>query len=541
MRRWLSGLLIAVPLAFLIVFFYVPIASILKTGLWNGGFTLEYIREVLSNDYHRRVIAFTVGQALASTALTLVIGLPGAYLFAKYDFPGKKALKALLTVPFVMPSVMVALGFVLLFGRDGFLTDVLGRNPGILYSWKGILLAHAFYNFPIVVRMVSSLWERVNPHYEEAALTLGARGFKLFRRVTLPLISPAIFASAMLTFVFCFLSFSIPLIIGGYQYATIEVDIFTSTMTLLDFKTGAALAAIQIALSMVFMYIYLRSLDAYAKREEGSIVRKPRRITLRELASPWGLGIILYSVFVLIFIVSPLLAVVYDSLHFNGSWSIEWYRRVFSPQYNPMFGVTTLGSIKNSLLFGFATVLLSVFVALPVSYALHRWSFRGKRLFDVLVMLPLASSAVTLGLGYIKAFHSTPFYYSPWLLIAAYTVIAYPFVLRSISTSLKKIRANLWEAALTLGAGEWTAFLKVELPLALGGIVVGAIFAFAMSIAELGATYMLAAPKYTTMTLAIYKFMGARQFGSASALSVILMVLSGASFMVIERMGEEVW
>ncbi|WP_297535517.1 iron ABC transporter permease [Thermococcus sp.] len=533
--------IIAFPLVFLLVFFYLPMADILKMGLWENGPTLKFVSAVLENSYHRGVIAFTIEQAIASTILTLLLGLPGAYIFANYDFPGKRVIRAILTVPFVMPSIMVALGFVLLFGRDGFIAQLIGHNPGIIYTWKAILIAHAFYNFPIVVRMVSSLWQRVNPHYEEMAETLGARGFRLFWKVTLPLISPAIFASAMLTFVFCFLSFSIPLILGGYKYATIEVDIFTSVMTLLDFRTGAALATIQMALSALFMYLYLRSLDAYAKREEQRVMRKPRRLSLSDFRGIKGVLIVLYSLIVFLFIVAPLLAVVYDSLLFNGHLSLENYVRVFSPEYNPMFGTSTLGAIKNSLAFGFATVVFSTLVALPIAYALHRWNFRGKRLFDVLAMLPLASSPITIGLAYIKFFHSTPLYYTFWIIAIAHTVIAYPFVLRAVSTSLKKIKKNLYEAALSLGARELKAFLKVELPLAAGGLVVGAIFAFAMSIAELGATYMLATPEYTTMTIAVYKFLGARQFGSASALAVLLMVISALGFIIIERIGEEVW
>lgn len=541
MRFRIAHLVLLVPVAFLLVFFYLPIASVLKLGLWENGFTLSPIISVIGNSYHRRVIAFTIGQALASTLLTLAMGLPGAYIFANYEFPGKRAIKALLTVPFVMPSIMVALGFVILFGRDGIIADLIGHELGIIYTWKAILLAHAFYNFPIVVRMVSALWQRVNPHYEEAAMALGARGWRLFWKVTLPLISPAIFASAMLTFVFCFLSFSIPLILGGYRYATIEVDIFTSVMTLLDFRTGAALAIIQISLSGLFMYLYLKSLEAYSKREEQKLVRKTRRLTLRDFLGLKGAGMAFYILIILLFIVAPLLAVLYDSLVFNGHLSLENYRRVFSTAYNPMFGTSTLGAIRNSLLFGVATVVFSTLVALPIAYVLNRWDFKGKRVLDVLAMLPLASSPITIGLAYVRFFHSTPLYYTFWIVAIAHVIIAYPFVLRAISTSLGKIKKNLFEAALSLGAKEFTAFLKVELPLALGGLVVGAIFAFAMSIAELGATYMLATPEYTTMTIAVYKFIGARQFGSASALSVLLMLVSALSFMMIEHIGEEVW
>ncbi|WP_456367578.1 ABC transporter permease [Thermococcus sp.] len=533
--------LMLLPMAFLLFFFYLPVFSVLSLGIWDGKLTLRYILGVLGNEYHRSVVVFTVIQALASTILTVLIGLPGAYIFANYSFPGKRLVKAVLTVPFVMPGIMVSLGFILLFGKGGLVSTLIGRDPGIVYSWKAILLAHAFYNFPIVVRMVSSLWQRVNPHYEEMAMSLGAKGFTLFRKVTLPLISPAIFASAMLTFVFCFLSFSIPLILGGYRYVTIEVDIFSTVITLLDFRTGAALAAIQLLLSAIFMYLYLKAMEAYSKREEQRIMRVEKKLHFRSLFSMKGLGIIVYSVFVVVFILAPLFAVLYDSLRFNGHWSLEWYRRMFSPEYNPMFGTSTIGAIKNSLLFGFVTVAVSTGVGLPIAYFLNRWQFKGKLVIDVLAMLPLASSPITIGLAYVKFFSTTPLYYTFWIIAIAHSIIAYPFVLRSVSTSLKKIKTNLREAALTLGAGEWKTFLRVELPLAMGGLIVGAIFAFAMSIAELGATYMLAPPKYTTMTIAIYKFLGARQFGSASALSVLLMMVSTMGFLIIERTGEEVW
>lgn len=539
----LKNLIVLSPLIFLFLFFYFPLISILKEGLWNNGITLKYILRVISNNYHRRIIFFTFWQALASTLFTLLLGLPGAYIFAKYDFPGKGILKALLTVPFVMPSIMVALGFIILFGRSGILAQLIGRDPGILYSWKAIILAHVFYNFPVVVRMVSSLWQRINPHYEKAALSLGARGFTLFRKVTLPMLMPAIFASSMLTFVFCFLSFSIPLILGGYQYATIEVDIFTAIMTLLDFKTGAALAIIQISLSFIFMYLYLKSLDLYVKAEEQRIFKEPVPLTLRELLSVNGVFIAAYSAMVFIFILSPLMAVVYHSFTYGGGFTLEWYRRVFSPEYNPIFGANSITAIRNSLFFGFSTVLISTLLALSIGYIMYRWEFKGKTFFDALVMLPLASSAITLGLGYIRAFHKPPLnLLGTWYLIVfAHTIIAYPFVLRAISTVLKKIKPSLKEAAMSLGANELKAFLKVELPLAFGGIVVGAIFAFAMSIAELGATYMIYKPEYTTITIAVYRFLGSRQFGPASAMSVILMMVSTIAFILIERTGEEIW
>jgi len=536
--RKLAPLLLLPSIAFLVVFFYYPVVLILKDGLSIGA-----IRDVLSDAYYRHVILFTVEQAIASTLVTLFLGLPGAYIFTKYDFPGKRFVKALLTVPFVMPSIMVALGFILLFGQDGLITSLLGRDLGILYSWKGIILAHAFYNFPVVVRMVSSLWQRINPHYEEAAMSLGARGLTLFRKVTLPMLYPGILASAMLTFIFSFLSFSIPLIIGGYRYGTIEVAIFTEIMTLLDFRTGSALAVIQLSMSFLFMYIYLKSLELYSRAEEQRIFQKPLKLSPRELLGVKGVAMISYSILVALFIVAPLVAVLYDSLTYGGHFTFQWYEHLIDSRYNPLFASDSLHAVGYTFLFGFSTVFLSLLVSLPLAYALRRWRFPGKRIFDALVMLPLGSSAIVIGLGYIKAFHTGPLKLlgSPYLIVFAHTVIAYPFVLRAVSAALGKIKPSLREAAMSLGAGDLVTFLKVELPLAVGGLLVGAIFAFAMSLAELGATYMIYIPKYTTVTIAIYSYLGARQFGPASAMAVVLMLVSLVGFLIIERTGEEVW
>ncbi|MDK2869035.1 MAG: thiamine transport system permease protein [Pyrococcus sp.] len=518
--------LLPLSLLFLGVFFYLPIFLIVKEGI-----DVKALVDVLTDSYHLRVISFTFVQAIGSTVVTLVIGLPGAYIFAKYDFPGRDFLKALITIPFVMPSVMVALGFLILFGKSGPFGWL-----NILYSWKAIILAHAFYNYPVVVRMVSAVLERTNPHYEEAAMTLGARGFLLFRKVTFPLILPGVISSALLTFTFSFMSFSIPLILGGYKYSTLEVDIFASIMVLLDFKTGSALALLQLILSLVFIYAYLKILTFYAKMEEQRIMIEKKKLK--------GLTLyltLLYFAFIGVFIIGPLMAVVVDSLTYDGRISLEWYMRAFSEEYNPMFGTTSIRTILNSLIFGVFTMVISLLVALPLAYTITKYRFKGKILIDALATLPLASSSVVLGLGYLLAFRKTPLYDSWVIIVLAHSTIAYPFVLRALSSSLVKIKKSLFEAALTLGAKEGIAFKEVELPLIQKGLITGALFAFAISLGELATTYMLARPEYTTLTMAIYKFISARQFGPASALAVILMFVSGISFLIIEKVGGEIW
>jgi thiamine transport system permease protein len=310
------------PLLFLVIFFYFPLLSILKEGFLEapGQLTSKYILATIEDPYNRRVIFFTMKQAMLSTLLTLFLGLPGAYLVAKYDFPGKSLFKAITTVPFVLPAIIVSLGFILLFGNNGVLNRWLMalfhvNDPPlrILYSLKAIVLAHAFYNFPLVVRLVSAVWGGIEPKIEDAARSLGAREFRVFWHVTLPMILPGIIASLALTFIFCFMSFAVVLVLGGVKYATIEVNIYTLMTVMLDYKMGSALAIVQSLFSLSFMYFYAKILDLGTRTEKVAVEidgAKPKLFSgLQDLLSWRGMLLLLYSAIILVIIIGPLLAV----------------------------------------------------------------------------------------------------------------------------------------------------------------------------------------------------------------------------------------
>jgi len=538
MRFKLGYLPLTFSLLFLFVFFYIPILDILKRGLWNGKPSFGIVLSVLRDEYHRHVILFTIGQALLSTLLTVLFALPGAYFFSHYEFPGKRLLKAILTIPFVVPGLMISLAYIVLFGKNGLVTEILGKNLGILYSWRGIVLANVFYNYPVVFRIVSVAWESFNRNYDDVSLIFGVKGFKKFFRVDLPLLMPSILVAALMTFIFCYLSFTVPLVIGGYRYATIEVDIFTSVVTLLDFQTGAALALIQMIIAVLLIYLYMLEARKLTVRELATKLRRKRRLSTSFFLSPMGVTMLLYFFAVSFVLLLPLLAVVYESLS-AGRLSLRWYHLVFSPGYNPFFGSSVLRSIVNSLIFGVSTIFLSVLLAFPLAYNLSR----GKipHWAEPFLILPFATSPVTLALAYIGTYHSTALYMTFWLVAFAHAIIAYPLVFRSIGTGLSRIKESLVEAALTLGSTPLKTFLRVELPLVAGSVVVGASFAFAISVAELGAVYMLAPPDWQTITVAIYSFISARRLGPAAALSVILMLITVASLLAIEAVGEESW
>ncbi|MYR59946.1 ABC transporter permease subunit, partial [Streptomyces sp. SID625] len=236
----------AVPVAFFALFFAYPVAAIVRRGLYSGGaWQWGPFGEVLGRSDIRHVLWFTTWQALASTVLTLLIALPGAYVFARYDFPGRNVLRAVVTVPFVLPTVVVGTAFLALVGRGGLLDDLWGVRLDTTV-WA-ILLAHVFFNYAVVVRTVGGLWAQLDPRQEEAARMLGASPLTAWRKVTLPALAPAVAAAALMVFLFTFTSFGVVQILGGPGFSTLEVEIYRQTSQMFDLSTAAVLTLVQFA------------------------------------------------------------------------------------------------------------------------------------------------------------------------------------------------------------------------------------------------------------------------------------------------------
>ncbi len=527
--------ILAIPILFFSVFFFYPILSLLRFGIYDSGFTGRYLSEVLSNAIYLKIILFTIYQAFLSAVFTLLIGLPGAYIMGNYDFRGKSLIKAISTVPFILPSIVVVLGFLALFGRNGIINGLLspaGIRISILYSLQAIVLAHAFYNFPVVMRIVGSSWASLDSKIEDAGRSLGASPFQLFRRVTLPMLLPSIVSAFTLVFAYCFMSFAVVLILGGVKYSTIEVEIYSLSSVQIRPHLASALSILQIAISLVFMRIYL----GWGKERGRSAVRRMKRLSSR--ISVRALLLWVYGALIVALIIGPMLAVLYYSLisGWGGSFTYHWYANIFSSRGTDVLGISPASVVANSLFFAMMTVAATVPLAVMTAYGL-RGPGEGKKTAEAIFMLPLAVSSVTLGWSFISAFLSTGLYGTWALIVAAHSIIAFPLVFRAVHSSVSSSDPALTEAARTLGASPAAAFLTVELPQIMPGIIVGATFAFAISLGEFGATLLLYRPEYTTLPIAIYKMLGTRAFGSAAAMSVLLIVLATASFLLIERMG----
>ncbi len=552
-------LLTALPLAFLIIFLVYPLLSILGVSLApEGRLDLSALGELVGNRFHRRTIWFTAWQAALSTALTLALALPGAFVFARYEFRGKALLRALTTIPFVLPTVVVAAAFGALLGPRGrFNLALMGlfgleRPPlDLRHTLTIILIAHVFYNYTVVLRLVGGFWANLNPRLEEAAAVLGAGRWRLFREVTLPILTPAIAASALLVFVFCFTSFGVVLLLGGPRFATIEVEIYNQTFTYLDLPMAAVLSLVQILFTTVLIWLYThlqaKSTVPLDLRPQAATQRRPRSWRARLMV---GLNVSL----IIIMLVAPLLALVERSLATGTGYNLTYYKELGVNRRGSILFVSPVEAIGNSVSFALIAVALAVVLGTIAAMLLTRRSYGGENgpkdgtslksrlraLLDPLLMLPLSVSSVTLGLGYIVALDEPPLNLraSPWLTPLAHTLIALPFVVRSLLPALRGMNPRWREAAATLGAPPWRVWLEVDLPIVGKAMLVGAVFAFTVSMGEFGATSLIARPERPTMPVAIGRFLnqpGALNQGQALAMSTLLMLVCIVGFLTIER------
>jgi len=535
-------LLLAIPPSlFMLLFYFYPLASILILSLApQGRLELAALSRLVSTPYYLETLGFTAGQAALSTLLTVLIGLPGAYIFARYTFPGKSLLHALTTVPFVLPTVVVAVAFTALLGPRGWLNLALMGLFGLEQpplnlqgTLTAILLAHVFYNATLVVRMVGTQWANMDPTLVEAARTLGASRWRAFREVTLPLLTPSLGAAALLTFIFCFTSFGVVLILGGGHYATLEVEIYYRTVYLPNLPLAAALALAQLLITFGLMSLYSR-LQA---RLTVPLSLRPRRITQKppRTAGEWAL-LTVSLLPLLLLLLTPLAALVGRSLTV-GQGGLTNYAALFENPRGSVFYTPPITAVGNSLLFALAAVVLALGLGIPL--AAGRDQPRRYRA-DPFFMLPLGTSAVTLGLGYIVALDEPPLNLrtSPLLVVLAHTLIALPFVIRAIAPAMRSIQPQLREAAATLGASPWQVWREVDLPIVARAVAVGAVFAFTVSMGEFGATALLYRPQFPTLPVAIYRLLGQpglTNYGQALALSTLLMLVCVLGFVTIER------
>ncbi|AXX28068.1 thiamine ABC transporter, transmembrane component [Actinosynnema pretiosum subsp. pretiosum] len=510
----LAGLL---PLAFLGVFFAWPVAAIVGLGLREGG-VLAALADTTTLD----LVAFTLGQAAAATALALLAGMPVAFLLARAKVAGAGVVRAAVMVPFVLPTVVVGLAFRALWPDGGVLP---------------IVLANAFFNVAVVARTVGGLWARLDRRAEDAARALGASRLRAFTSVVLPALAPAVGSAASVVFLFCATSFGVVLVLGGARHRTLETEIYLRTVELFDLPGAAALSLVQFA--AVVAVLVLGAL-ARRRREAGLALRaEPPR---RPQGGEWG--VVAAAWLVVLVLLVPVLALLARSVSTRDGWSLDGYRALAGTGERGTLSVTGVDAALNSLRAATDATLLALLVGVlsaVVLVGLRRSGSWFAEALDTALMLPLGVSAVTVGFGYLITMDALPgdLRTSPALVPLAQALVVTPLVVRMVLPVLRAVDERLRQAAASLGASPWRVWREVDLPLAARSLVAAAGFGYVVALGEFGATSFLARPDAPTLPVVIARLMsrpGELNSQMAYAACALLMVVTAVTVLLVERL-----
>lgn len=503
----------------------VPVAAVLwQTVVPDGSVDLEAFGRLLSSPRTWRLVGLTVAQAAASCALTLAVGVPVAWVLARFSFCGRNLLRTLATVPFVLPSVVVGTAFASLAGPRG-LVDLRG-------SWWPILAAHLCFNLAVVLRTVGAALASVDPDLEPAARLLGATPAAAARRVVLPVVAPAVAAAGVIVFLFCLTSFGVVVILGGGAVTTVEVEIWTRATRQFDLSGAGVLSLVQLLAVVATLSVHAR-VAPRGSAHGGSLGVRRRRPSggaqwAAVAAAVGAIGVVS---------VLPLLALFERSLRVGDRWSLANWTGLGSVTAGTGLRVSPWEALVVSLATALAATALAMALALPAVRVIAR---RRGGLADRVLLLPLGVSSTTLGLGLLLAFGRPPLDLrgSWWLVPAAQALVALPLVVRAVLPAVSGLPLSVLDGAALLGVGPSQRWWRVELPLVRGSVAAGAGLALVACLGEFGATVFLARTGRPTVPVAIERLMsrpGGAGFGQAMALSCVLVVLCAVVVALVDR------
>ncbi len=522
--------------SFILSLFYLPVLVVFFKAFLHRN-ALGQFGEFLSSQVFLNTLSFSVKEACISSLGSLLLAFPGAYFFGRYEFPGKKLLRSIMILPFMFPGILVVLGMIVFYGRNGLLNHFLswltpdgGLQFQSLYGFWGIILAHIFYNFSFCLRLLSESWERIDPRLREASKVLGAGVFATLRRITIPLLLPTISYLFALVFLYSFLSFTIVLVLGGYLYKTFEVLIYIEYNHKLNFDRASMIAAVQIVL--LAGVLFLQNIFNRKNKRQVNIYRELPKLSMkkRPLAT---LVFQNYLLLVTVFFAGPLITILSRSLNSSGlagtQLTLDNYRLLFQEGFKFTVGTNFPELIGVSLLIALTVAVISISLAyITAGYRRNNsWGW-----LDIWFQLPLGISFLTFAFGIAVLGKPLP----NWVLIVwAQVFLVFPLVYSILSSARHEFGDSLMEAAATLGANPITIFRTVEFPMMKKAVGTAFAYAIALSLGDLTSVLVLGNGKVNTISLAVYQLIGHYRFAQATALGSIYILLSLLLFIVIEQ------
>jgi iron(III) transport system permease protein len=529
---------------FLGLFLVYPLTRIFYDAVTDetGRITLANFSAFFNDGFYLRALWKSLVLGVATVAASSVIGIAVAFLLVRYDFPGRRLFSYLTLIPIISPPLVGTLGFTFILGRAGsinvLLMDIFDMLKPInfLYGIHGVVLVETLHLFPMITLNVVDALGKIDPALEEAAESVGARGWRKFRTVTLPLMTPGYVAGALLVFIWTFSDFATPLILGVQDLLAAQA--YLNIVQFVDrriFRMGIVISALMVILAIVFLLVARRwvGLKDYSTLSY-SVIARGKLSGFRAGGAVGFLSLVMLLSFI------PYVGVALAAC--SRGWSLTPLPVAYTLQHFERVIVETPKYIVNSFLYSGLAVVLCIAVGVPIAWILGRSTMRGRGALDSINTLILAVPGTALGIAYIRAFHFdlpgfdrglTSFWIVMPLVLA---VRRLPYTVRGAFSSLLLVHRSMEEAAASVGASGGRAFRDVTLPLIWKGIVVGSLFSFMTSLQEASAVLFLALGGWEMITNGIFAFYIAGSSSEAAALGVILIAVAAISVVIINRL-----
>ncbi len=516
---------------FLVFFFYWPLSEILRVSFSNDS---RNWRSTMTDSRFLKFLYFTISQTILTVIFSVLIGLLIGFLLAKKNPYFGNLIRSAVTVPFLFPPLAILLGFVVIFGRNGFMNQIFNNlitfDP---FTFWGIIGAHVLYNISVIARISEASFHTEPESHHIVAQTLGASKWQRFRTITYPHLKPSLESGVLLVSLYSFNSFAIVLILGEVKLQTIEVMIFRESWIQLNFNTSSILVMIQLSINLILILIYTKRVRYGENNTSVQIYSKTNQ--------PNDLKSTIILVFVILITWSPVFVILRVVVKEFNSSPLYVRDQLFSGGYDRLLGTSSLRVLMNTIFFGLIVAIVALVFGflMIISFEQLKNPNLGERMSLPLILLPMGTSAITLSFGLLLTHgqynHFTDFV---WVyIISAQLIAALPFTSRIMLSSWKQVPKDLILVSRTMGAGNWQTFEHVIYPFMKSALLVSFIFAFAISVGEFGATLFLSRGEWVTLSLAIHKMFATRNILLPNLYALILILTAFFSFIGIEKIG----
>jgi iron(III) transport system permease protein len=542
-------LLLLIPVILILIGYvlYPTLRTAYESFFQNGVPTLQNYEDFFGSKAKANLQALwnSVWISLLSVLFSALIGVPLAYIFNRYEFPGRRFFSNIAIMPIVLPSLVGVMAFMFLYGEAGLIPNAikdllnLSEVPFKIGGISGILIVHAYTMYPYFYMTTASALSNLDPSLEEAASNLGANRFKVFWQVTFPLLTPGLVAASLLVFMVSMASFSAPFLLAG-GFRVLSLQIYFSKI-----NGDLEMAATQSVILSIVSITFLLFMRWYQGRKDYRMASKGIGAHRSEVSNPllkWTM--VTLGVIAMIVLLLPHATLLILSLVPEGTWTWQTYPTAFNLEnYAMLFDTPYIWEpVRNSLIMAFIACLGVFVFGIFTSYALVKRKFVGKNLLDILVMIPWALPATVVGMNLILAFNSpNPFSFGQilvgtfWILPLAYFIRFLPLVVRSTNAVLEQLDDSIEEAAQNLGAKWFYTFRKVVIPIILPGVLSGTLLAFVQAVGEFPTSVLLYTIGNRPISIEIMNQLRMFNIGQAAAYGMIQVALIAVVMFISSR------